>query len=350
MHGVFICAMCGNPFSLINGIVWKREGVKNWQIWVCVPRRARWWCATWEIRDFVMMIVWHACQSWWHCAINHLTWQPRRLTCSHSALRESGCGLMEHVWGSQHSTANAVLCTSQWDSVEVGGGEKPADLSVCASACTLLMRRLRNPRCCDDDHTACMPIAMASRDQPFDVTTASVDVFSLSLTWEWMRFDGSTSKDRNTAPPVQCYAPRKERNLLNAIESFLRASFSPMTMRRCVEQMRERVNVPWEEDSMREGSRHVEDASWWTKGGSKGTRDRLWYWSASDYKKLQLEFFLYYILNYLHIGCSFFWALLIVRVLMGWNLCEGIFCCYCDVIIYTVQYFCLWLNGLLMWE
>ena len=67
------------------------------------------------------------------------------------------------------------LLTDQWDSVEVRGGEKLADLSVCASACALVMRRLRNPRFCDDDRTACIPIAMASRDRSFDVTTASFD-------------------------------------------------------------------------------------------------------------------------------------------------------------------------------
>ena len=35
---------------------------------------------------------------------------------------------------------------------------------------------------------------------------------------------------------------------------------------------------------------------------------------------------------------------------MGWNLCEGLFHCYDGMILYTVQYFHLWLNGLFMWE
>ena len=31
---------------------------------------------------------------------------------------------------------------------------------------------------------------------------------------------------------------------------------------------------------------------------------------------------------------------------MGWNLCEGLFYWYCNVILYIVRYFDLWLNGL----
>ena len=56
------------------------------------------------------------------------------------------------------------------------------DLSVCASACALVMRHLRNPLFCDDDSVACMPIAMAPRDRSFDMTTAPIDVSLLSLT------------------------------------------------------------------------------------------------------------------------------------------------------------------------
>ena len=39
-----------------------------------------------------------------------------------------------------------------------------------------------------------------------------------------------------------------------------------------------------------------------------------------------------------------------MRVQMGWNSCEGLFYCYGGMILYTVQYFRLWLNGLFMWE
>ena len=74
------------------------------------------------------------------------------------------------------------LLTDQWDGVEVGGGEKLSDLRVCASACALVMRHLRNPLFCDDDSVACMPIAMAPRHRSFDMTTAPIDVLLLSLT------------------------------------------------------------------------------------------------------------------------------------------------------------------------
>ena len=65
------------------------------------------------------------------------------------------------------------LFTDQWDGV--------VELCIYAWACALVKHRLGNPRFCDGDRTACMLIAMAMHDRSFDMTTVSVDVFSLFL-------------------------------------------------------------------------------------------------------------------------------------------------------------------------
>ena len=87
-----------------------------------------------------------------------------------------------NAWGVYMCCVWKLLLTNQWDGLKVGGGEKLVDLSVCASACALVIRRLRNPQFCDDANATCMPIAMASRDRSFDLTIASVHLFSLSFT------------------------------------------------------------------------------------------------------------------------------------------------------------------------
>ena len=62
----------------------------------------------------------------------------------------------------------------------MGRVENLADLCVCLGM-SVGERPLGHLRFCEDDRVACMPIAMALRDRSFDVTTASFDVFSLSL-------------------------------------------------------------------------------------------------------------------------------------------------------------------------